>query len=204
MRALFLTGLLPSTAQRRLWKSAATEARRRRIPVVIDVNARPRVWAGVDPGPALRVLGAADVVKCSAGDLTALGLGEPDRAVPRCAPPSAARRPSCSPTARAPRWPSAASAPWRRVVAGRASSTPPGRATRSRRRCCWRSPCRRRWSARARRSGPRRCERAHAREDSTRGAVEPCSDGVGTLAVRIGARAEDGHGHGHGHGSELL
>lgn len=82
VRTLFLTGLLPSEAQGRLWRSAATEARRRRIPVVIDVNARPRVWTGVDPGPALRVLGTADVVKCSAGDLLALGLGEPDRAVP--------------------------------------------------------------------------------------------------------------------------
>ena len=81
-RILFLTGLLPAPAQQRVWRAAAHDARLRKIPVVIDVNARPRLWDGVDPGPALRVLRGADVVKCSAGDLAALGLGEPDRAVP--------------------------------------------------------------------------------------------------------------------------
>jgi 2-dehydro-3-deoxygluconokinase len=81
-RILFLTGLLPSPSQRKIWKAAARDARRRRIPVVIDVNARPRMWTGVDTGSALRVLREADVVKCSADDLLALGLGEPDRAVP--------------------------------------------------------------------------------------------------------------------------
>ena len=34
--------------------------------------------------------------------------------------------------------------------------------------------------------------------------IEPCSDGIGTSAVRIGPREEGGHGHGHGHGSDLL
>ncbi len=81
-RLLFLTGLLPSPSQRKVWRAATTEARRRRIPVVIDVNARPRMWTGADPASALRVLRGADVVKCSADDLAALGLGAPDRAVP--------------------------------------------------------------------------------------------------------------------------
>jgi sugar/nucleoside kinase (ribokinase family) len=81
-RLLFLTGLLPSPSQRKVWRAATTEARRRRIPVVIDVNARTRMWTGVDPASALRVLRGADVVKCSADDLAALGLGAPDRAVP--------------------------------------------------------------------------------------------------------------------------
>ena len=81
-KLLFLTGLLPSPSQRKVWRAATTEARRRRIPVVIDVNARTRMWTGVDPASALRVLREADVVKCSADDLAALGLGAPDRAVP--------------------------------------------------------------------------------------------------------------------------
>ena len=81
-RLLFLTGLLPSLSQRRVWRAATSDARRRRIPVVIDVNARQRMWTGVDPASALRVLRGADVVKCSADDLAALGLGAPDRAVP--------------------------------------------------------------------------------------------------------------------------
>jgi sugar/nucleoside kinase (ribokinase family) len=81
-RLLFLTGLLPSAPHQKTWRAAARAARLRKIPVVIDVNARPRLWSGVDPGEALRVLRSADVVKCSAGDLAALGLGEPDRAVP--------------------------------------------------------------------------------------------------------------------------
>lgn len=81
-RLLFLTGLLPSAAQRKVWRAATSDARRRRIPVVIDVNARPRMWTGVDPASALSVLRGADVVKCSADDLAALGLGAPDRAVP--------------------------------------------------------------------------------------------------------------------------
>jgi sugar/nucleoside kinase (ribokinase family) len=81
-RLLFLTGLLPSPSQRKVWRAATSDARRRRIPVVIDVNARQRMWTGVDPASALRVLRGADVVKCSADDLAALGLGAPDRAVP--------------------------------------------------------------------------------------------------------------------------
>ncbi|MEP7126931.1 MAG: PfkB family carbohydrate kinase [Byssovorax sp.] len=81
-RLLFLSGILPSPSQRKVWRAAAKDARRRRIPVVIDVNARQRMWTGVDPASALRVLRAADVVKCSADDLAALGLGAPDRAVP--------------------------------------------------------------------------------------------------------------------------
>lgn len=81
-RILFLTGLLPSEAQQKVWRAAALDARLRKIPVVIDINARPRLWTGVDPGAALGVLRTADVVKCSVGDLAALGLGEPDRAVP--------------------------------------------------------------------------------------------------------------------------
>ena len=81
-RLLFLTGLLPSPSQRKVWRAATSDARRQRIPVVIDVNARPRMWAGVDSASALRVLRSADVVKCSADDLAALGLGTPDRAIP--------------------------------------------------------------------------------------------------------------------------
>jgi len=49
-RILFLTGLLPSEAQQTVWRAAARDARLRKIPVVIDVNARPRMWTDVDSG----------------------------------------------------------------------------------------------------------------------------------------------------------
>jgi sugar/nucleoside kinase (ribokinase family) len=85
-RALCLTGLLPSAAQAKAWRKAASEARRRGAFILLDVNARPQLWAdaGARGGPGAAVarratraaLRSADVVKSSPGDLAALGLGE--------------------------------------------------------------------------------------------------------------------------------
>lgn len=73
-RVLFLTGLAPSDGQAARFGEAAREARRQGARVVIDVNARPRLWQGRDPGAALEVLPQADVVKASADDLATMGI----------------------------------------------------------------------------------------------------------------------------------
>lgn len=73
-RVLFLTGLAPSEEQAARFGEAAREARRQGALVVVDANARPRLWRGRAAGAALDLLGEADVVKASADDLATMGL----------------------------------------------------------------------------------------------------------------------------------
>lgn len=73
-RLLFLSGLMPDAAQLARLGQAARRARRRRVTVVIDVNARPRVWTGRDGRAVLPLLHEADLLRCSTEDLGALGL----------------------------------------------------------------------------------------------------------------------------------
>jgi sugar/nucleoside kinase (ribokinase family) len=72
-RVLLLTGLLPAPEHALVLRRAARAARRQGALVVVDVNARPRLWRGRDPAAALAVLAEADVVKASADDLALLG-----------------------------------------------------------------------------------------------------------------------------------
>lgn len=74
-RALLLTGLMPSREHAAMLGAAARAGRRRGALVMVDVNARPRVWRGRDATPALEVIAESDVVKASADDLAVLGLG---------------------------------------------------------------------------------------------------------------------------------
>jgi sugar/nucleoside kinase (ribokinase family) len=71
-RALLLTGLVPSPEQDARFGAAAAEGRRRGALVVVDLNARPRLWQGRGGAPAW--IAEADVVKGSEEDLAALGL----------------------------------------------------------------------------------------------------------------------------------
>ncbi|APR86074.1 Fructokinase [Minicystis rosea] len=73
-RALLLTGVMPLAAHAAVFRAAARSARRRGACVVVDVNARPRVWRGRDGAAALEVIREADVVKASAEDVAVLGL----------------------------------------------------------------------------------------------------------------------------------
>jgi sugar/nucleoside kinase (ribokinase family) len=77
-RALLLTGLLPEKEHAAGFRAAARAARRAGALVVLDVNARPRPWAGRDPRPALAAIRDADVVKASRDDLAVMGLRKPD------------------------------------------------------------------------------------------------------------------------------
>jgi sugar/nucleoside kinase (ribokinase family) len=77
-RAVLLAGLMPSPDHARTWCRAAREARDEGARVVVDVNARPRVFRGRDPSAALAVLAEADVVKASEGDLAVLALRAED------------------------------------------------------------------------------------------------------------------------------
>jgi len=74
-RVLLLTGLMPGAPHAAAWRAAARAARRRGALVVLDVNARPRVWRGRDAADALAVIAECDVVKASVDDLAVLGLG---------------------------------------------------------------------------------------------------------------------------------
>ena len=73
-RALLLTGLVPSPEQGARFGAAAAEGRRRGALVVVDVNARPRLWQGRGGAPAW--VADAGVVKASEEDLAAMGLDE--------------------------------------------------------------------------------------------------------------------------------
>lgn len=73
-RALLLTGLAPSPEQATRFGAAASEGRRRGALVVVDVNARPRLWQGRGGAPAW--IAEAGVVKASEEDLAAMGLDE--------------------------------------------------------------------------------------------------------------------------------
>lgn len=75
-RVVVLTGLMPGVDHARVWAEAARQARGRGARVVVDVNARPRVWRGRDAGVVMEVVGEADVVKASEEDLRVLGVDE--------------------------------------------------------------------------------------------------------------------------------
>ena len=73
-RALLLTGLAPSPEQAARFGAAASEGRRRGALVMVDLNARPRLWQGRGGAPAW--IAEADVVKASEEELAAMGLDE--------------------------------------------------------------------------------------------------------------------------------
>lgn len=75
-RLLVLTGLLPSEAQAESFAAAARAARGQGARVVVDLNARPRMWRSRGAESALGWLAAADVVKASEDDLATMGVGE--------------------------------------------------------------------------------------------------------------------------------
>ncbi len=88
-RVLVLTGLLPSAAQAESFGAAARAARRRGTRVVVDLNARPRMWRGHAP----RAAGVAGRRGRGEGQ-----RGRPHRHGhrPRRAPGGAAARRPCS------------------------------------------------------------------------------------------------------------
>lgn len=73
-RAVLLTGVMPSPQYVRALRDVAKKTRALGATVLVDVNARPRVWRGQDPQAALDVIAEADVVKASADDLRLLGI----------------------------------------------------------------------------------------------------------------------------------
>ncbi|WP_434044253.1 MULTISPECIES: PfkB family carbohydrate kinase [Sorangium] len=73
---LLLSGISPALAPIAALCRAARAARRTGTVVVVDVNARWRLWAGRDPRILRALLREADVVRCSAADLAGLGLDE--------------------------------------------------------------------------------------------------------------------------------
>jgi sugar/nucleoside kinase (ribokinase family) len=77
-RALLVTGLAPGEAHAVALGEAADRGRRIGALIVVDLNARPLVWAGRDARTCGAVLGAADVIKGSADDLVAMGLSAAD------------------------------------------------------------------------------------------------------------------------------
>jgi 2-dehydro-3-deoxygluconokinase len=76
-RVLVLTGITPSGPQASAWRRAADAASSSGTRVVVDINARARVWASArTPRPALLVAGVAHVVRASTGDLRVLRITE--------------------------------------------------------------------------------------------------------------------------------
>jgi sugar/nucleoside kinase (ribokinase family) len=73
-QVLLLSGLSPVLAHAAALCKAARAARRAGSIVVVDVNARPHVWAGHDPRAVRSVLREADVVRCSGEDMVTLDL----------------------------------------------------------------------------------------------------------------------------------
>lgn len=80
-RVVLVTGLMPSVEHARGLREVVQTARARGARVMVDVNARPRVWRGRDPAAALGVLALADVVKASEDDLAVLGIAGPEALV---------------------------------------------------------------------------------------------------------------------------
>jgi sugar/nucleoside kinase (ribokinase family) len=75
--AVVLGTLAPADSAVALWAAIARAARRAGALVVVDVNARPRLWRDLArKEEALALLGLADLVKCSADDLATLAPGE--------------------------------------------------------------------------------------------------------------------------------
>lgn len=80
-RVVHFTGIAPVRGAIGAVARAAAGARREGCAVSIDVNARPRMWprdraaGALGPGVrgCFRVLGEADLVKCSVGDLDVMG-----------------------------------------------------------------------------------------------------------------------------------
>jgi sugar/nucleoside kinase (ribokinase family) len=75
-RLLVLTGVLPSETQAASFGAAARSARSMGALVVVDLNARPRMWRGRQGTPPPSWIAEADVVKASEEDLSTLKLGE--------------------------------------------------------------------------------------------------------------------------------
>ncbi|WP_437547674.1 PfkB family carbohydrate kinase [Sorangium sp. So ce367] len=73
---LLLSGISPALAPIAALCRAARAARRTGTVVVVDLNARWRLWAGRDPRVLHALLREADVVRCSAADLAGLGLDD--------------------------------------------------------------------------------------------------------------------------------
>jgi sugar/nucleoside kinase (ribokinase family) len=73
-RVLVITGLAPGEAHAASLAGAAEQGRRQGAVIVVDLNARPLLWAGRDASACDGVIGAADLVKGSAGDLAVMGL----------------------------------------------------------------------------------------------------------------------------------
>ncbi|WP_437687190.1 PfkB family carbohydrate kinase [Sorangium sp. So ce176] len=81
-RVVHFTGIAPARGAVGAVVRAAASARREGCAISVDANARPRMWpraerAAGEPGAGVRgwfrLLGEADLVKCSAGDLHVLG-----------------------------------------------------------------------------------------------------------------------------------
>jgi sugar/nucleoside kinase (ribokinase family) len=79
-RHLHVAALLPGRRAARAYRRFAELAERDGCTLSVDVDARPRFWraGGEPPGAILR---AAGLVKCSALDLVALGLGRGAQAI---------------------------------------------------------------------------------------------------------------------------
>jgi sugar/nucleoside kinase (ribokinase family) len=75
-QVLLLSGLTPAVPHAAGLCKAARAARRAGTIVVVDVNARWRLWAGRDPRASRAVMHEAHVVRCSTADLAALGIDE--------------------------------------------------------------------------------------------------------------------------------
>lgn len=73
-QVLLLSGVSPVVSYGAALCKAARAARRTGTIVVVDVNAREHLWAGRDPRAIRPLLREADVVRCSAEDLSVLGL----------------------------------------------------------------------------------------------------------------------------------
>jgi 2-dehydro-3-deoxygluconokinase len=73
-QVLLLSGLSPAVAHAAGLCKAARAARRTGAIVVVDINARPRLWAWQDPRAIRAMLREADVVRCSTRDLAVLGI----------------------------------------------------------------------------------------------------------------------------------
>ncbi|MEO5729905.1 MAG: PfkB family carbohydrate kinase [Byssovorax sp.] len=73
-QVLLLSGLSPALAHAAGLCKAARSARRAGAIVVVDVNARWRLWTGRDARATRTVLHEADVVRCSTADLAVLKI----------------------------------------------------------------------------------------------------------------------------------
>jgi 2-dehydro-3-deoxygluconokinase len=75
-RVLLLTGIGASPAQLDAFEALAAGFAREGSIVVVDLNARLRLWRGREASGVKRALASAHMIKASAADLAAMGLGE--------------------------------------------------------------------------------------------------------------------------------